>query len=81
MTLSGHDEGVSAVQWLDSTTVCTASWDHTIRCWDLEKGVHTSTLVSASLLTVCFYKVAGKDAVFQCSISVAFYTKMLEFNS
>ena len=45
MTLSGHNEGISSVLWLSEKEVCTASWDHTIRIWDMEKSENTATLV------------------------------------
>lgn len=45
MTLSGHREGVSSVTWLSEQAVCTASWDHSIRLWDIEKAQETSCLV------------------------------------
>ncbi|KAL5006229.1 hypothetical protein ScPMuIL_015035 [Solemya velum] len=44
LTLSGHSEGISAVQWTDLSEVCTASWDHTIKLWDMEQATEKKTL-------------------------------------
>ena len=38
VTLAGHREFVSGVQWIDNTTIATCSWDHTIKLWDLSMG-------------------------------------------
>jgi len=43
---TGHSEGVSAVEWFEEDEVCTASWDHTIRIWDLQTAEQKSSLVS-----------------------------------
>lgn len=35
LTIDGHREAISAVQFMDNNCVMTASWDHTIKIWDL----------------------------------------------
>lgn len=45
MTLSGHSEGISSVAWMDESSICTASWDHSIRLWDLQQATATSIIV------------------------------------
>ena len=47
MTLSGHNQPVTAVVWPNNQEdgVITAGWDHCIRLWDLTSGVNTATLV------------------------------------
>ena len=45
VTLAGHKEAVSAVDWLDNGEIVTASWDHTIKIWSLEMEGMKSELV------------------------------------
>ncbi|GAB1603479.1 ribosome biogenesis protein WDR12 homolog [Argonauta hians] len=44
LTLSGHSEGISSVCWIDRNKICTASWDHTMKIWDLEKAEASDTM-------------------------------------
>jgi len=38
ITLEGHREAISSVQWMDNHSILTASWDHTMKIWDLNMG-------------------------------------------
>jgi len=49
MTLSGHKEGISSAQWVGTNEVYTASWDHTIKMWDIEQATEKSCIVSAHI--------------------------------
>lgn len=38
LTLKGHKEAVSGIQWTEEGNICTSSWDHTLKIWDAEMG-------------------------------------------
>lgn len=38
MTLSGHTDGISGLQWIDTNEICTCSLDCTLRIWNIELG-------------------------------------------
>lgn len=56
MTLQGHREAISGVQWMADDMVLTSSWDHTLKIWDLSlEGVKA--------------EISGNKSFFDCSYS------------
>ena len=60
-TLSEHKQGVSSLAWLSPSELASASWDHTIKIWDVELGGMKSQL-------------AGNKAFFSISSSPVNHT-------
>ncbi|KAJ3697964.1 hypothetical protein LUZ61_001669 [Rhynchospora tenuis] len=49
-TLIGHTQCVSAVAWPDPDVLYSASWDHSVRQWDVPSGKETWTMVCGKAL-------------------------------
>lgn len=55
MTLQGHRESISAVQWMDDYTLLTSSWDHTMKVWDLNmEGVKTEISTNKAIFDASY---------------------------
>jgi WD40 repeat protein len=57
-TLVGHTQSVSSLAWPEHKTIYSASWDHSVRLWDVETGKDTSDIVSENIHTVVFVSVS-----------------------
>ncbi|XP_050227697.1 ribosome biogenesis protein WDR12 homolog [Mercurialis annua] len=49
-TLVGHTQCVSSVVWPEKETIYSASWDHSVRRWDVETGKDTSNIFCGKAL-------------------------------
>ena len=55
MTLQGHRESISGVQWMDAFTILTGSWDHTMKIWDLNmEGIKSEISTNKSIFDVSY---------------------------
>ncbi|XP_064470998.1 ribosome biogenesis protein WDR12 homolog [Ornithodoros turicata] len=58
LTLSGHHEAVTGVQWTDDSEVATCSMDNTLRLWDVELGgLKTQLVGSKAFLSISHSKL------------------------
>nr|CAB3267682.1 ribosome biogenesis protein wdr12-like [Phallusia mammillata] len=58
MTVAGHTEVVSGLVWIDNNQLCSGSWDHTLRLWDMSEGKETSQLRGTkAILSVDYSKL------------------------
>ncbi|KAJ6625037.1 Ribosome biogenesis protein WDR12 like, partial [Pseudolycoriella hygida] len=55
LTLEGHREAVSGIDWISNDSILTSSWDHTLKIWDLEiSGVTTELSGNKSFFDVSY---------------------------
>lgn len=60
LTLQGHREAISGVQWMTDDTILTSSWDHTLKIWDLSlEGVKSEISGNKSFFDVSYSKLNG----------------------
>lgn len=60
LSLTGHREAVSGLQWLDNNTLLSCSWDHTIKVWDLAlEGMKSEFTGNKSFFDVSFSPLSG----------------------
>ncbi|TQD72843.1 hypothetical protein C1H46_041625 [Malus baccata] len=49
-SLVGHTQGASSVKWPEPKTIYSASWDQSIKEWNVERGTATSTIYHDEVL-------------------------------
>lgn len=60
LTLEGHREAISGVQWMTDDALLTSSWDHTLKIWDLSLGgIKAEITGNKSFFDVSYSKVNG----------------------
>jgi len=53
LTLEGHSEAVSSVDWVESTVIVSGGKDHTIREWDVTNGMCTRVMHHKAVIQGC----------------------------
>ena len=61
-TLAGHTQRVPAVCWADNDNIYSGSWDHTVKCWDVETLTNTHTLHKCNAVNAVAVNGTGPDA-------------------
>ncbi|CAL9186965.1 ribosome biogenesis protein WDR12 homolog isoform X2 [Musa acuminata AAA Group] len=49
-TLVGHSQSVSSIVWPERKTIYSASWDHSVRQWDVQTGQETWNMACGKVL-------------------------------
>lgn len=63
LTLAGHHEAITGVQWTDEGEVATCSMDHTLRIWDVELGGMKSQLAGSKAFLGISYSRLNRQIV------------------
>lgn len=74
LTLAGHNEGVSSLEWMEEKKVASASWDHTIKLWDVETAREEKLIQGNKVfIDISFSKLNRLIAAGSCDRHVRIY--------
>lgn len=60
VTLQGHREAISGVEWINEDSILTSSWDHTLKIWDLNLGgIKSEMSGNKSFFDMSYSKING----------------------
>lgn len=60
LTLAGHREAVSGVEWISNIELCSVSWDHSLKVWDIENASEVSNLKGPKVFLCAKYSQNNK---------------------